>query len=120
MNSKRVHMIPHQTLNEYLSKIDQPRHLSLVISNERTSFRYKGIVWNPNTDSINLASKHSTPHTKSTESSKKNITPPQTKQYFQRILFSKQEPIHSDKLDLGQEYCEEISEILERTSVRDI
>ncbi len=120
MNSKRVHMMPHQTLNEYLNKIDQPRHPNLVISNERPAFRYKGIVWNPNSDSIYIASRNSTPHTKSTQTSKKKIIPPKTKQYFQRALFTRQKPIHSDELGLAQDYCEEITEILEKTSVIDI
>ena len=118
MISKRVHMMPHQTLDEYLTKIDQPRNLNLVISNERSSFRYKGIVWNPDTETINIASRNSTTSTKFTYADKKSIIQPKSRQHFQRTLFSRQEQLLRDELTSGQDYCEEITEIFERTSVR--
>lgn len=114
MHTKKVKLLPNQTLKKYLAKNDHSRQLSLVITNEKSAFRYNEVSWNSKTDSLKITSMD-----RSSESYKISASPPRTKQYFQRIFQKvRNQPIHYDGLYLDKDCSEDISDPFEKSSVK--
>lgn len=119
MQTKKVNLFPNPTLKEYLNKIHQYRQLSSVITHHKSAFRYKGNSVRSKTNSLKDPSKLSISIERLSENSKTSASPPQTKQYFQKIYSKvRNKPIHHNGHYLEKESSEDILDVYDKSSVK--